>query len=107
MENPFEQIINRLARIENLLENLNRLPTKLNGNTTPNLMSTEQLSVYLSLSKSAIYKLTYTKKIPHYKRGKKLYFDKEDINKWIFEGKQLTEDEMERVAQRYTVKKRA
>jgi len=43
-------------------------------------MNAKQLSIYLGLSISHIYKLTSTNNIPHSKRGKKLYFDKETIN---------------------------
>ncbi|MFR9529209.1 MAG: helix-turn-helix domain-containing protein [Rikenellaceae bacterium] len=35
-------------------------------------------------AKSTIYKLVRTGKIPAYKRGKKLYFIKEELEQWIF-----------------------
>ncbi len=39
---------------------------------------------YLDMSPSQLYKLTYKLKIPHYKpNGKKVYFDKVELIKWM------------------------
>ena len=35
------------------------------------------------LSKSTIYKLTSNGFIPHYKKAKHLYFNKEEVEKWL------------------------
>jgi excisionase family DNA binding protein len=43
----------------------------------------EELSKYMKLSKSSIYKLTMGNKIPHIKTGKKLLFKKEAIDQWL------------------------
>ena len=47
-------------------------------------MTIDELANYLSLSKSAIYKLTSNKEIPFYTPGgKKIYFRKIEINEWL------------------------
>ena len=41
----------------------------------------------LQLSKQTIYGLVNRRKIPYYKRGKKLYFLKNQIIEWVISGK--------------------
>jgi len=50
-----------------------------------NFVTVKELSVWLRLSKSKIYALVYTKKIPFVKIGAKILFDKDKINSWIEE----------------------
>lgn len=55
------------------------------------LMTLEETSSFLKVSKSYLYKLTSGKKIPYYKpAGKLIYFLKSEIEQWVFEGKILT-----------------
>jgi excisionase family DNA binding protein len=68
-------------------------------------MGVNELSEYLKLSDSAIYKLNYTSQIPYYKSGKKLYFKKEDIDKWLETKRIKTIDELEEIAFNYLNKK--
>lgn len=102
MENPFEIINQRLESIEELLTNIYRASNnKETGTATTPIMNIKQLSAYLDLSVSALYKLTSTKEIPHAKRGKRLYFDKKDIDAWVFENKITTTSDIERMATEY------
>lgn len=49
-----------------------------------NLLTVDELSEYLKLSKSHVYTLTSQQKIPHIKLlNKKLLFDKNEINEWL------------------------
>jgi len=68
-------------------------------------LALKELSDYLKLSDSAIYKLTSTSQIPHYKSGKKLYFKKEDIDKWLETKRIKTIGEIEEIALDYLNKK--
>jgi excisionase family DNA binding protein len=105
MDNPFEIINQRLERIENLLENIysNSQNNKAN-NSYPDILDLQQLASYLNVSKSYIYKMTATNIIPHSKRGKKLYFDKEIVTKWVLENKIFTQGEIEQMANNYLLK---
>ena len=106
MENPFEIINERLKNIENLLENIySNIGRNETNIITSKIMDIEQLSDYLGLSKSHIYKLTSTHSIPHSKRGKRLYFDKETINTWVLKHKIWTQDDIEKQAADYLIKK--
>jgi excisionase family DNA binding protein len=49
---------------------------------------------YLNISRSYLYKLTGSKQITHFKpHGKKIYFQKSDLNKWLFRNKRGSEIE--------------
>jgi excisionase family DNA binding protein len=48
------------------------------------VFTTEEACLFLDISPSQLYKLTSKQKIPHYKpRGKMVYFDKEELVKWL------------------------
>jgi len=59
----------------------------------------KEAAEYLDISSSYLYKLTSTSKITHYKpNGKKIYFEKSDLKKWLLRGKVLSEAEIEQKA---------
>jgi excisionase family DNA binding protein len=105
MENPFEIINQRLERIELLLQNIYSASNISEAGiaTTP-IMNIKQLATYLDLSVSALYKMTSTKEIPHAKRGKRLYFDKKDIDAWVLEHKVTTRSDIDKMATAYILK---
>lgn len=43
----------------------------------------DEVSGYLRIPKSTIYKFTMDKKIPFFKVGKQIRFNKDSINKWV------------------------
>jgi excisionase family DNA binding protein len=48
-------------------------------------LSLKEACVYLNVTKSHLYKLTYQNLITHFKpNGKKIYFKKSDLDKYIF-----------------------
>jgi len=50
--------------------------------------SLEQACDYLQLSKPSLYKLTSKKEITYYiPGGKKIYFQKEDLDNWVLSGR--------------------
>lgn len=49
------------------------------------LLTLPQTSEYLKLSVDNIYRLTCEKKIPHFKPGKKLLFDRVELDQWLDE----------------------
>ena len=50
---------------------------------TKNVLSFDEASKFLNLSKSYLYKLTSGNLIPHYKpQGKMLYFEKVELEAW-------------------------
>ena len=60
-----------------------------------NYFDVDDLSDYLHMSKSTIYKGTMSHRIPHIKAGKKLLFKKDAIDVWLQKFNQPTIDEVE------------
>ena len=63
-------------------------PLKETASTTEHL-TVKQAIVFLDLAKQTIYGLTSRNEIPHYKRGKKLYFLKAELEKWMLENRRV------------------
>lgn len=52
--------------------------------------SLSRAAEYLGISKSFLYKLTYSNQITHCKpNGKLIYFEKSDLDKWAFSNKRV------------------
>jgi excisionase family DNA binding protein len=91
-----------------ILEKLNSIERML---TEQNLLRKEVLTfneaaVYLEVSHSHLYKMTSTGLIPSYKpNGKKLYFNRKELDLWLLSNKQFTKEEIERQAADFLYKK--
>jgi excisionase family DNA binding protein len=103
MENPFELILNKLNTIENLL----RIVKKDDNITVPiaEVFNLNQAAEYVSLSKSAIYKKTSERNIPHFKQGKKLFFKRSELDDWLTQNRISTHAEIEQMASEYIRRK--
>ncbi|MFV0391323.1 MAG: helix-turn-helix domain-containing protein [Paludibacteraceae bacterium] len=75
MENPFEIIEQRLKNIENELSELAKMvKIPIHKEITEEIMTVEQLSDYLTITRQTIYEKCSKKEIPYFKAGKRLYF---------------------------------
>jgi excisionase family DNA binding protein len=62
---------------------------------------------YLDISESHLYKLTSRKQIPHFcPQGKKLYFNRQELDLWLQQNRQDTNDEIEKEATDYILQNR-
>ena len=100
MENPFQLIMDKLTTIENLINE------KMNASVqvSTEILNLENASIYLDISKSSLYKFTSTKEIPHFKRGKRLYFKKSELDDWRTTQKISSRDEIDKLATEYILK---
>jgi excisionase family DNA binding protein len=64
------------------------------------IFTVDTVCQYLDLKPATIYTMTHKKAIPFFKKGKKLYFKKSQIDKWLAGGRVLTNDELDAVAER-------
>ncbi|MDR2915452.1 MAG: helix-turn-helix domain-containing protein [Tannerella sp.] len=72
--------------------------------TVKNILSFEEASKFLNLSKSYLYKLTSGNLIPHYKpQGKMLYFEREELEEWLRQNPVKTQMQIAREAQQYVM----
>jgi len=66
------------------------------------VLTLAELSRYTGLSKSCLYKLTSSRKIPFScPNGKTLFFDKAAIDKWLLSNPVSTDDEIDIAAANY------
>ncbi|WP_158211157.1 helix-turn-helix transcriptional regulator [Myroides phaeus] len=71
------------------------------------MLNVQELSDYIGMSTSSIYKLVYNNVIPFYKpNGKILYFDREEINAWLRQNKSQSISQIEQQALNYSFKNR-
>ncbi|MEI3096361.1 MAG: helix-turn-helix domain-containing protein [Parabacteroides distasonis] len=74
---------------------------------TKNVLSFDEASKFLNLSKSYLYKLTSGNLIPHYKpQGKMLFFERADLEAWLRQNPIKTQAQIEQEAQKYILNNR-
>ena len=91
-------ILEKLERIEKLLETQQAMQKQV--------LNLNDACIYLELSQSHLYKLTSNGSIPHYKpNGKKLYFNRQELDNWLLRNRSNSIDEIEQEAANYLIKK--
>lgn len=89
------ELAQRLDRIERLLA------------TQKKVLNFDEVCDYTGISKSYLYKLTSQNRIPFSKpNGKIIFFDKEELDKWLLLNKQKTRMEIEEDASKYMFQSR-
>jgi len=91
-------VLKKLESIEKMLYEQTMLKKEvLNFNET---------AIYLEVSHSHLYKLTSMGIIPSYKpNGKKLYFDRKELDTWLLSNKHYSNEEIDTEAANYLIKK--
>jgi excisionase family DNA binding protein len=93
-----DEILLRLEKIERLLTSQTMLQKEV--------LNFNEAAEYLELSLSHLYRLTSTKQIPHFcPQGKKLYFNRLELDAWLQRNRQTTTEEIEKMATDYIIKK--
>ncbi len=88
-----QEILKKLTAIEKLLIGQTEKP-----------LTFEEGADYLGLSKSYLYKLTSTNKIPHYKpQGKRVYFTTAELDTWLLRNPVKTTADIEQEADNFVV----
>ena len=101
----FEHISTILKRVfeeYGILEKLEAIHANTLKESKP-FFDISEVSAYLNISKHTIYFYASKGIIPHFKVGKKLFFNKEEIDSWVFsrKNKRKSNDEIkEEVADR-------
>ena len=104
-----EIIVTTKSELENLIQNCVRQAlsehTPHTKDTANDILSVEQAGAFLNLAKQTLYGFTSKNEIPFFKRGKKLYFRKSELEHWLTQGKQKTIIEIQKDAKDYINKK--
>ena len=66
------------------------------------ILSVPEASEFLNLAVPTIYALTSNRTLPHFKKGKKLYFSRATLTKWIESGKRSSVREIQNIAKQKT-----
>ncbi|HMV07550.1 MAG TPA: helix-turn-helix domain-containing protein [Cyclobacteriaceae bacterium] len=85
-ENPFETIDGRLIKIEGLLQFLTQSVSIEKDLSARDVGGLEIAVQETGLSTHSIYRLVSERKIPHSKKGGRLYFSRKALQRWIEEG---------------------
>ena len=90
-------IIQKLDELGKMIESQSLL--------SKDVLNLNEAASYLDVSQSHLYKLTSTKRIPHFcPNGKKLYFKRTELDEWLLSNRQTTSDEIEKMATNYILK---
>lgn len=70
------------------------------------ILNLQDVAEYTDLKPKTIYSLVHFRKIPFYKRGKRLYFLKDEITAWLLMDKYDTQDEIDQQETTLAMKRR-
>jgi len=85
-----------------ILERLDRLEKLLVG--SKEVLTFDEASDYTGISRSYLYKLTSSGRIPHSKpNGKMLFFEKSKLVEWLLQNSRKSRNEIEESAIAYTL----
>ena len=91
--------------IQEVIDKLNKIEQySLLG--AKNVLSIDDAALLTGISKSHLYRLTSTNKIPYYKpTGKQIYFDRSELEAWMKQNRVATLEETQQAAISYVVQK--
>ncbi len=98
MEITFEKLPQAVTQLLDKLENIERLLLIKSNTPQPEsdiLLTIKQAAEILHLSVPTIYGLVQRAEVPVCKRGKRLYFSKQELTTWIMAGRKKTISEIE------------
>lgn len=105
----FEQLPQAVSQLFDKLNTIERLLLAKSNDAQiegDELLTIQQAALLLSLSVPTIYGLVSRAEIPVSKRGKRLYFSKQELTDWIKAGRKRTNTEIQEAAINYTNRKR-
>lgn len=73
---------------------------------SPKILNLSEFCQYTGLSRQTAYKLTSKGEVPHAKRGKRLYFEKAEIDTWLLQNRVGGTSEINNKANQYTIENR-
>jgi len=98
----FEQLPQAVEQLYQKLEQIERM---LNSQSTQNpstpespLLTVREAAEFLSLAVPTVYSMVSKGELPHMKRSKRLYFDREELISYLKDGRQQTNEEIEESA---------
>ena len=87
MNNPFEELNNRLEHIESLILDLRNQKSSTQSIQNPKLVKIDEAAIITGYKKGYIYELVFRNAIPFVKRGRSLWFDPNELENWMRAGR--------------------
>ena len=105
MENPFLEISDRLKNIESLLTQTQH-PFKSTGDVADEkFLTIQEAAVFLGLAKQSVYGMVSRRSIPVMKQGKRLYFSRMELKRWVESGHKQTRSEIAETSRPILIKR--
>lgn len=104
MDITFEKLPQAVTQLMDKVDSIERLLLSQNNTPQPEedkLLTIREAAEILHLSVPTVYGLVQRAEVPVCKRGKRLYFSKQEIMAWIMAGRKKTVSEIEVEADRY------
>jgi len=89
-ENPFDLIQRKFEGLENSITEIRKLFLENNAPAEKDVGGMPIAVEETGLSTHSIYRLVHERKIPHSKRGGRLYFSRKVLRAWIAQGDRKT-----------------
>jgi excisionase family DNA binding protein len=80
--------------IENAVKNALDQKIIIDHDNVDSILDTDQAAAFIGIAKPTLYAKCSEKHIPHFKKGRKLYFDKKELIEWLKSGKRKTIDDI-------------
>lgn len=93
--NPFTEINDRLDVLTQMVAELMKKPSSNGSPVADTPLSAAQAAKYVDMAVNTIYILTSKRQIPHFKRGKRVYFYKDELDNWLKANRRKTIEEIE------------
>ena len=88
-----------MSQQDEILARLERIEQAVAANKP--VLTIAELCCYTGYTEQYVYRLTSTRQIPHYKRGKLLFFTRAEIDNWLMADRVKTRKEIDAEAETY------
>lgn len=91
---------NLLLKVESHEHRIEVLENLVRG--SKQVLTLEEASIYMGISKSSLYKMTHKHELPFYRpNGKLIYFEKSELLKWMRQSRTMSDSETREAATRH------
>ncbi|TCD05880.1 DNA-binding protein [Pedobacter frigidisoli] len=104
MKTTFDDLPRAVEKINEKLDKMYQLllaKENLKDESAEQFLNINQAATMLTLSVNTIYSKVHNRQIPYYKQGKRLYFSRSDLTKWIISIRHLQQRKFKIVVKIY------
>ena len=103
----FEQLPAAVALLLEKIERIEKLLSGMEDKDHSEYLDISKAAIYLNLAKATVYSKVCRREIPAYKNGSRLYFKRDELEKWMTKIPILTNIEIAAQADLYIQKRAA